>query len=242
MAQGVLSAIDGDVVNSISDTVESGQVADLIKQCYYEMVDELNLPHKNDLMSLEGLADPLKPTHMHIPDNASQILWIKYDCRTLGVYNYDYRTLRHEEPETFIRTVNQRDVTDTTNHLVVQYSANIPLVICKTAAPRSWTSFDDEYVVFDSYDSAVESTVQASKTITYGATAGVFIVDDDYIPDLPDNLFTHLYSKVEARAFANHKQQLNQKSEQQERRSRIRIQRNKHKAGRKVFEGPNFGK
>ena len=37
MTQNILSAMDSDAVNSIGDTVESLQVADVIVETYYEL-------------------------------------------------------------------------------------------------------------------------------------------------------------------------------------------------------------
>jgi hypothetical protein len=179
---------------------------------------------------------------MLIPEDMSTIEWIKYNVKLDDDDDDVYRDIRRLTPEEFVRHVNARPSTDTTNYQVVEHNGR-SLVIDKTEAPRYWTSFDDEYLVFDSYNSDIDSTLQSSKFIIHAASEPVFDVDDDdFIPDLPANLFPYLYSKVEANAFAKDKQQVNPKSEQTENRLRIRSQRNKHRQARLNNQGPDYGK
>lgn len=241
LTQSILSAIDGDEVNSVSDTIESMQIANLVRECFFAMVDELDLPAHQSLVALESLADTSRPTHMRIPENCSKILWIEYDRRIDPSAARSYGNVRYREPKDFIDIVARRPNTDLLHYQLVQYSADIPMTISTNSGPNYWTTFDDEYIIFDSFNQSVDSTLQASKTICQGTVRPDLVIADDTIPDLPDNLFSYLYAKVEARAFANYKQQPNPKSEQEERRARVRIQRNNHRAGRKLHEGPDFG-
>src|SRR5690606_26559721 len=116
------------------------------------------------------------------------------------------------------------------------------LIIGKTAAPQYWTSFDDKYIVFDSYDTGVEATLQSSKSIVYAEFRPNFILDDDFIPVLPDNLTNTLYIQCLNRCYAAFKETLNPKTERQESRMRIRTQRNKWRHRRQTESGPNYGR
>ena len=53
IVQDVLNDIDSDNVNSIRDTVESEQVAAIVKSCYFEMIGNRNWPHLKKLFQLE---------------------------------------------------------------------------------------------------------------------------------------------------------------------------------------------
>ena len=68
MVQDVLSGINGDEVNSISDTVESLQVATYLKEVYENLVAEYNLPVNRKLIMLDASGDVNKPTHMRLPN------------------------------------------------------------------------------------------------------------------------------------------------------------------------------
>jgi hypothetical protein len=242
ITQGILSGMDSDEVNSISDTVESLQVANLVRRVYFDLVDDLELPHTSDIISLESLADPAKPTHMRMPEAVSRIEWIKYDARLEVADAKAYRDMKWMHPYDFIGFSTARDSTDTTNNLVVQYSANITLVIDKIQAPTYWTSFDDEYIVFDSYDLALEANLQASKTLCGAAIRPTFTLTDTFIPDLPENLFSLLYAQSEAMAHVFVKQFANPKADLMEHRLRVRAQRNKWRQKRMVYVGPDYGR
>jgi hypothetical protein len=242
LVQGVLSVTDGDNVNSISDTVEATQIADLVRQCYFDIIDEMELPGTGTLGNLEGLGDTDLPTVMRLPENISLVEWMKYDVRLDNTDDKVYRDIKYKDPHDFVTYTNNRSSTDTTNYKVCIVENSSPIIVDKTTGPTYWTTFDDEYIVFDSFDSNVDSTLQSSKSIFYGYKRPTFTLEDEFIADLPENLFTYLYSMAEARAFAAFKQDLNPKSERQENRARIRVQRNKWRSGRFNNEGPDYGK
>jgi hypothetical protein len=242
MTQGILSEMGSDSVNSISDTIEATSVAEVLRQVYFELIDEMDLPTNRKLVSLEGLSDTTKPTHMRIPENVSSVKWVKYDTRNSVSGNKAYSTMHYMIPSDFVTLVNSRPSTDTVNYQVVQYDSNIPLIVGKTHHPTYWTSFDDEYIIFDSYKSSLDSTLQSSKSMCEVEFRPTFTLSDTFIPDLPENLFNNLYTQALTRCIANHKMQINPKAEQSERRFRIRAQRNKWRVKRATDSGPNYAR
>lgn len=229
LVQDILTEMGSDEVNSISDTIEATSVANIMRQVYYEIVDEMSLPSTQTLQSLTGLGDTSRPNVMQIPDDASNIKFIKYDVRLNSTDNYNYRDIVYKCPDEFIRFVNGNPSTDTVNYQVVLWTPNVPLVIHKLKGPTYWTSFDDNYVVFDSYDSNVDSTLQSSKSIIISETRPDFFVEDTFIPALPENLENVLYIQTLNRCFADLKATLNAKGEREESRRRVRAMRNKNR-------------
>ncbi len=240
--QSILNETSGDEVNSITDTIEAASIARMVQQVYYEMVDEMALPSNHKLMALDGLGNLDKPNYMGIPQEVSEISWIEYDCRESPDAIKRYQTMAYMAPHEFVTYVNQRPSDDTDNYQIVMSDANVALIIGKTAAPQYWTSFDDKYIVFDSYDTGVEATLQSSKSIVYAEFRPNFILDDDFIPVLPDNLTNTLYIQCLNRCYAAFKETLNPKTERQESRMRIRTQRNKWRHRRQTESGPNYGR
>ena len=242
IVQDILTEMSGDQVNSISDTQEATDVANVVKVVWNELIDEIDFPFHKELVTLEGLADPSKPNYMRIPENVSRIEWIKYDTRPSLTSAKDYTPMVKMEPSDFIDFVNARPSTDTSNYVVVQHTADIPLVIGKLDSPSYWTTFDDEYVVFDSYDSDVEATLQTSKTICSAFIRPTFTVADDHVPDLPENMFNVLRIHALNRCMFALKQTINPKTEREENRLRVRAQRNKQRALRKHLDWPDYGR
>lgn len=239
LVQNILSDMTSDEVNSISDTVESEQVARIIRNCYYEIADELDLPSKGGLIRLESAASSDFPTRLKIPDNVSRIDWIKY--ANVDGTEKEYKNVIYKTPSEFVNYVTARDPGDE-NVTAVMYDAGIQLPIFNNRAPHAWTSFDDNFIWFDGWDSAQSATVVANHTMAYGYTTVAFELRDHFVPPLPDNLIPYLYSKSKSVCFADIKQSVNPKSEQSENRMRIRAQRNKWRSGRMTIGGPDFGK
>lgn len=78
MTQNILSAMSSDEVNSISDTSESMQVAQIIKNKYYDIVSRGDLPEHNQVFQLNPSLLSTQPTLMFIPDGVGRVEWIKY--------------------------------------------------------------------------------------------------------------------------------------------------------------------
>lgn len=78
MTQGILSEMGSDEVNSISDTTESLQVANMIQTKYYDILAREALPEHEGLIGLTASNDPTKPVLMTIPNGVCDIEWIKY--------------------------------------------------------------------------------------------------------------------------------------------------------------------
>lgn len=241
LTQDILSNMDSDEVNSISDTIESLQVASVIRQTYYDIVDEQGLPSTGSVVNLTGLGDTDTPTHMMLPESVSDIEWIKYDNRLESSDPYSYATIIFKCPEEFLNICNSRDRTDTDNYQTVMYNANTPIVVAKNSGPSFWTSFDDEYIVFDAYNSDIDATLQTSKCVCFGHIRPELDLDDDAIPDLPENLFSYLQAKAESTCKANN-QKLDQKAEQRENRLRIRSMRNQWRSNNPQIKTDNYGR
>lgn len=242
MVQDILAEMDGDFVNSITDTAEAMQVAGIVRTVFKDMVEEHDIPGRSDLISLEGVADPTRPTHMKIPDAISRIEWIKYDTRIDPSGNKAYANISYMCPLDFITYTNARPSTDTVNYQVVQYSANTPIIVGILVGPKFWTSFDDKYIVMDSFNSNVDSTLQASKSLSQGYSRPTLTIADATVPNIPENLFRQLYSQALSRCFVDLKTVVNQKAERAENRFRVRNQRNKWRRGRVVNDTHNWGR
>lgn len=245
IVQDVLSTCDSDTVDSIGATYEASQIATLAENIYYDIVNEYSLPTLRKFSFLEGVGDVDRPNLLKLPDNVRNVIWWKYDKRLDTGDKKQYNDVIYVEPIEFVNRCNQRDSLDTTRNQTIVFDSEISLVIGTDAAPAFWTTFDNKYVVTDSYDITIDATLQQSKTQAFVEYGPVFTVDDTFIPELPENLESLYYRSVENTAYTLFKQQSNPKLEQKERWLRIRAQRNKHRldADQPSFkETINFGR
>lgn len=212
VVQDVLNDLDADFVNSINETVESQQVAQIAKSCFNEMISNRNWPHLNQLGQLEASGTLSKPTHMQIPSEVKELKWIKYDKRKAGVTKLDYKDIGYLYPDEFLMMTNNRN-SDASNVQTVTDFSGTPVIIYKDRAPQYWTSFDDEWVVFDAYDNTVDDTLKKAKTQVFFVKEPVWVGTDDAIPDLPSEAFAAYVEEVKSAAFLALKQMPNQKAE-----------------------------
>ncbi len=241
LVQDILTETGSDEINSLADTVEATDIATIMRMVYNSMVDEFSLPSTKTLQTLVGLGDTDRPNFMHMPDGSYDIQWIKYDTRIDADGNKNYQDIKYLCPEEFTNLVTSGASTDTTNYQVVLYTAGIPFIINKTKAPSYWTSFDDNYIVFDSYNSSLESALQSGKSLFYAETRPNFYVEDNFTPELPENLENVLYTRTLNRVLAGD-QLANPVMLQEENRMRVRTQRNKWRQGSQTYPGPNYGR
>jgi len=85
MVQDILSAMDSDEVNSISDTIEAQQVATIIKNCYNDITTDVEFPDLYTLLQLQASGSTAKPVSMTIPTTHTSVEWVRYDKKGTGV-------------------------------------------------------------------------------------------------------------------------------------------------------------
>jgi len=213
MTQDILSDMDSDEVNSINDSVESLQVAQIIKTTYYNIIDGRDYDFLYELFQLDASGTTSRPTHMKLPENIIDLKYIKYNCKTLTDTKDKYLKIKYLMPEDFMEVVDKRD-SSKSNVTVVTDPTGISINVMKDKAPEYFTSFDDENLVFDSYDSEVDTTLQNNKTQCHGKRSVVFTLSDSFTPDLPVQMFSYLLAEAKSTSFVTLKQMANAKAEQ----------------------------
>lgn len=78
LTQQILSALNSDQVNSIGDTTESLQIANIVQQTFYNICSRSDLPEQYGLFQLVPSTDLILPIVLQKPDNVSKVHWVKY--------------------------------------------------------------------------------------------------------------------------------------------------------------------
>lgn len=242
LTQNILSRLDSDEIDSISDTTEAMQVARIIRNTYFNILTRSNLPEHKKLVQLTSSGSATQPVLMIRPDDVQKVDWIKYNIRTATdtIDRYDYVTIL---PLAQFLEMTDGFSTDDTN-VDTMLLNGLTFTFTNNMKPTYCTIVDDLYFVFDSYDSAVETTLQTSKIKAFALTVPTFDLVDATIPDLDDVQFPLLLSEATSVAFVDLKQMPNQKAEQESRRNWISLQRTKalKKVPSAFDELPNFGR
>jgi len=240
MVQEILSDIDSDEVESIDDTVEAEQIVSILKSTYYAMMNNRNWPHLRRSIQITSLGDTAKPTHMKIQDGVKELCFLKYNKQKLGATKKDYGDITFLQPDHFLHKTNQED-SSSANVLTVTDTGGIELLVRTNRAPSYATSFDDEYVVFDSYDSAVDSTMQESKIQAVAYVIPAWSSADDFIPDLPENAFPALVEEAKSKAALRLAQKPDEKAEQEAGRQNRWLARRARRINGGI-QYPNYGR
>ena len=240
IVQDILNDIDADAVNSIDDTIESQQVAQIVKSTYYALQNIRNWKSNRQLLKLLASGDYSLPTHITLPSNLSELSFINYDCAKEGMTKRVYTPIKYLYPDEFLRRQNQYN-SDNDNVDVIQDPTGVELLIRNDIPPTVWTSFDDNTVVFDAYDKSVDDTIQNHKIQAMGYLTPEWIPTDDFIPAMPDEAFTLLLEEAKSRASVKLRQVPDQKAEQEATRQNRWLSQKQWRAHGGV-RYPNYGR
>lgn len=226
MVQDILSAMESDEVNSIGDTVEALQVAQEIKTTYYELVAAWDLPSNEGIISLNPSNDPARPNTLTIPDNVKSIKWITYNQGTEAAPQFV--EVVYQEPELFYRygTIynnGQEPVTVMPDGMYVFNDRH----------PTRWTTFDNQTLIFNAWNSSVDTTLQESKVQCWGLSYHTFDLNDSFVPKLDAMLFPLLLAEAKKACFVNFKQISNANEERRARRQMVKVQSDLWRAGQR---------
>jgi hypothetical protein len=240
IVQDILNDLDSDAVNSIDDTVEAQQVANIVKQCFEEMQANRKWRYTRSLIQLDHVGDLNKPNYLKLPERVSELSSFNYDKRKVGQTKPVLQEVKYKEPDEFLRYVSNRNA-DNDNVVEVTDFGGTTLLIFNNAAPVYWTSFDDTHLITDSYDVEVDDTLRKSKTQCIAYLSPLWEHRDDAIPDLPEEAFPALVEEAKSTAFYVIKQMANQKAEQKASRQNRWLARKQWRAAGGI-QYPDYGR
>ncbi|QXG07552.1 putative tail adaptor protein [Erwinia phage Pecta] len=217
ITQDILNDIDADEVNSIDDTVEATQVAQIVKSTYFALVHIRNWYSNRTLVNLVASGDDSLPTHVTLPKNLSELVFINYDSAREGQNRKIFQPIRYVYPDEFLRRQNQYN-TENDNVDVIQDPSGVELLIRNDIPPTVYTSFNDDVVVFDAYDKAVDDTIQSHKIQAMGYVTPPWLHEDSFTPSMPEEAFTLLTEEAKSKAAIKLRQVADDKAEQESQR------------------------
>lgn len=242
--QRVLSSIKGEEVDNFNDTAESLVIRDIIKECYYTIVSNQDFPELKTLFELETEEDDTKPTLMTLPADAIGLEWVKYKSDDAFFY------VRYLPVKEFLEL----------NHMLDENEANVGTFTVTTGAedaiefyyrndkaPQFYTSFDDNTVVFDSYDVSVEDYLQKDKTLCYGLKATTWDDSNNFTLPLDAQQFNILLKDAKAMAWEELRQTTNNSAVAQARKAKISAEKKKDRVNynhKSYYQTnyPNYGR
>lgn len=245
LVQIVGSSIDSDDISSITDSTESSQIATILKTVFFDIISRANLPEHYDLVNLTEVSSSY-PVKMTIPSEVSEILWVKYDNATTSDTDVQMRQVHFQDLETFMSRMHQLDESDSTvgNFTLSTSSGAFTVMYLNNKAPEYYTTFDDATLIFDSYDSSVETYLKSTKSLAYIHLGPTWTESDAFVPDLDDPQFSLLINEAKSLAWAELRQTQHAKAEQGAKRNWTTLQHSKYKTEHETYFDrlPNYGR
>ncbi len=232
LTQDILSEMGSDQVSTISETSESDQVVKVLRSVFDMIVDEYDVPALEKRVQFNASGDLTKPTHMTPDVEVNKISVVRYDVRLLETDPIKYQKVPYVSPDTFLERTYTRVASDANTLTVVDGTSLVPtlrLLIRNDKQPEYWTSFDNSTMIFDSYLNTVDSTLQQSKIVVLAKERPQFLLEDAYVPELPEHLHSLLLAEAKSTCFVSVKEVTNVKTEQHAKRLRVRSQRSKNR-------------
>lgn len=229
MVQNILSDMDSEEINSISDSNEAEQIAQVVKNTYFNMIATRFIPEHSQTIKLTSFSSSTRPTHFSFPTRVKNIEFLDYNV-SRAVGGVEYRRLKYLSPDEFFGLSDGRDSLSSSVKQVEDVGSDSILLIRKDAMPMYYTSFDDDTVVLDSYDASVDATLTSAKTRAYGIKYPTFdAFSDTFVPDIDDTMFPFLLAEAKSTAMSLFKSGSDPKIEQAARRQKVYVQNDMHK-------------
>lgn len=246
LTQLILSSMDSDEVNSIGDTIESQQIVDIIETTFNDIVSAVDFPSDWDLFQLENFGDATRPTILVIPSNINRIEWVQYDVSATGATARDFVTIKPESRYSFFERMNGLDTAESNvykfNYAVGAQSFDVRGY--KDAWPSSYTTVDNNKLIFDNFKLTEQNTLTGGRTKCYGSIVPTFTRTDAFVPPFDNKHFTILLNEAKSQAWIELKQTQNAKAEQRARRGWVNAERHKSKIETQphLQQVPNYGR
>jgi len=185
-----MDASDGFRVSTIDDTIEAQQVTSIAEKVFNELVNDVfSSDLTQELIQLESLSDSTKPNYLKLPDTAMRIKDSKvmYNVHSgeSGTTTLNMVPIEYMRPQEFLDYVGSRSTNTPDTEIITDFSGYKMVIKCQSP-PRYYTDFDDEHLVFDAYDSDVDSTLQSSKSGIVTSMQRSFTPSDTYVIDFPE--------------------------------------------------------
>jgi len=159
---------------------------------------------------------------MGIPVRVREIDSVRYNRKKTSDAIDAYEEIIYLDPESFLDLQNNLN-SSASNVSTATDPSGVTYNIRNDLAPSYYTSFDDVWLAFNSYNATLDSNLQASKSQIVVIRDPVWTSSDAFVPDLPIEAFPLLISELIVNVGMVFNQEANAKEEQKAARQMRRM-------------------
>ena len=165
MVQRIAAKLGGDEISTLDETIEAVDIKNEVLNTFDDLISIQewewlkHIPRQLDARTV----DPAQPACvLNIPADVLHIESLMYEVQSVVGERATCKKLTYLAPAAFQQMVMSRGIGDNIDELTVN---EIPWRIYNNRNPSYFTTFDERVVVFDGYDSAIDTTgIDYSKT------------------------------------------------------------------------------
>lgn len=218
--QQIAEAIEADEIDTLGETLEADAILTILQQTYNEVLDRRDWEFLRDRVVQLDLraAGDTKLNFLTIPPSVTAIQCLRYLSKA-----GKYVDLQYLEPCDFIAKLHARNPSDA-NITTVTNDDGIPLYVVNDNAPQFYTSFDEESIAFDAFETVRGIGNQIADTVIVGniKPTADFVTPTATLP-IPERMHSLILNEAIATANYRLRQTSDPRSERLARRQNIKM-------------------
>ncbi len=226
LVQDLGAGINSDEIDTLDETIEATDIATLLSQTLQEVLDRKTWEFmKGKVRQLDARAGGSTELNtLTIPTDVTRITCLKYRDN-----NDKFRELTYMQACEFIELVQSRDATES-NITAIDNADGVALNVDTTVAPQYWTSFDEETITFDAYDSTSGTgNLIADSVIIADVMPVTDFTDPVAVLNIPERMETLVFNEALVTCNYRLRQIRDPRADRIARRQGISLRENEHK-------------
>lgn len=240
LVQRLGEAIGADEIDSLGETIEATEIANILSDAYEEIISrrswEFLTGRVRQLDVRAGGSTQLNT--LTIPADVTRVVCVKYRSDSSVE---SYKVLTYLTACGFVEKVQARNPADD-NITTIVNEDGVNLFILTDKAPQYYTSFDEELITFDGYDSTRGTgNLIADSVIIADVMPIVDFTDASAVLPIPERMEQLIYNEAISICSIRLRQTVDPKAESTARRQRIALRELEPRTN-KDTEEKNYGR
>ena len=213
LVQQLGEAIGSDEIDTLDETIEASDIAAILEQTVDEVISRKRWEFLKDRpRQLDARAEGSTQLNtLVIPSDVTRVTCLKY--RNTNNTVTEFTRITYMQPCDFLDHVQARNSTDS-NITAIANADGVLINVITDAPPTRWTSFDEENITFDAYDTAAGTGNLISDSVIIADIIPVIdYTDPTATLKLPERMESLIYNEAISTCAVRLRQSVDPKAE-----------------------------